>query len=57
MGCNGLSYLPVAADHDIVTVAVSDPQNISGHTVACAGQSKLLDGTFKSVTVDTLKLH
>lgn len=54
IGWNSLSYLPVTADHDIVTVAVSDPQNISGHTVARAGQRELLDGAFKSVTVNTL---
>lgn len=57
IGWNSLSYLPVAADHDIVAVAVSDPQNISGHTVARAGQRELLDGAFKSVTVNTWKLH
>lgn len=56
-GWNSVSYLPVTADHDIVAVAVSDPQNVSGHTVAGAGQSELLDGAFQSVTVNTLKLH
>lgn len=56
IGRNSVSYLPVTADHDVVTVAVSDPQNVSGHTVACAGQSELLDGAFKSITVNTLKL-
>lgn len=51
------SYLAVTADHDVVAVAVSDAQDVSGHTVACAGQSELLDGTFKSITVNTLELR
>lgn len=34
-------------------MAVSDPQNISGYAVACAGQGELLDGAFESVTANT----
>lgn len=30
-----LSYLPGAADHDVVTVAVSNAQDVGGYTVAC----------------------
>ena len=30
-----LSYLPGAADHDVVTVAVSDAKYVGGYTVAC----------------------
>lgn len=30
-----LSYLPSAADHDVVTVAVSNAQDVGGYTVAC----------------------
>lgn len=29
------SYLPRAADHDVVTVAVSNAQDVGGYTVAC----------------------
>lgn len=56
-GGNGVSYLAVTADHDVVAVAVSDPQDVSGHAVAGAGQGELLDGAFQSVTVNTLKLY
>lgn len=48
-----LSYLPGAADHDVVAVAVSNAQDVGGYTVACAWQSELLDGSIESVTVDT----
>ena len=48
-----MSDLSSAADHDVVTVTVSDAQNIGGYTVACTGQSELLNGLFQSITVDT----
>lgn len=32
---NCLSNLSGAADHDVVTVAVSDAQDVGGYTVAC----------------------
>lgn len=47
------SYLSRAADHDVVTVAVSNAQDVGGNTVACTWQSELLDGSIKSVAVGT----
>lgn len=52
-----LSNLSIAADHDVVTVAISNTQDISGYTVACTWQSELLDGPVKSITVNAQPQH
>lgn len=31
------SFLTRLGDHDVVVVAISDPQNVGGHAVAAAG--------------------
>lgn len=49
---NCSSNLSSAADHDVVTVAISNTQDISGYTVACTWQRELLDGPVKSITVN-----
>ena len=38
------SHLPILADHDIVRVAITNAQYISGHTVASTGESEVLNG-------------
>lgn len=48
-----MSNLSGAADHDVVTVAVSNAQDVGGYTVARTWQSELFDGPIKSITVNT----
>lgn len=54
-----LSYLSILSDHDVITVAVPNPQNISSYTVACTRQCELLDGLIQFIPVgkkDTISL-
>lgn len=50
---NYVSNLSGAADHDVVTVAISDAQDVGGYTVARTWQSELFDGPIKSIAVNT----
>lgn len=45
------SYLTILPDHDVVTVAVSNSQNISSYTVACTRQCELFDGLIQFIPV------
>lgn len=50
-GATHCTYLSCAADHDVVTVAVSDAQDIGGHAVACTRQREFLYGPLQSITI------
>lgn len=53
------SYLTILPDHDVVTMAIPNSQNISSYTVACTRQCELLDGLIQFIPVgkrDTISL-
>lgn len=45
------SYLTILPDHDVVTMAVPNSQNISSYTVACTRQCELLNGLIQFIPV------
>ena len=42
------TYLPCFLHHDVITMPVPHPQDISGHTVPCTGECKLLHGLWQT---------
>lgn len=53
----GSTYLPILTDHDIVRVAITNAQYVSGHTVASTGEGEVLDGLVQLAAVWILLLE